>query len=190
MICRPAVVHRTARSDGFIGNLTQQSQEGALPRQAVDFIRQPEDRVIEYPRSLHVCSDFSLKHRQIPFILTVVQGRPASVHTAPANKQPKLSAVAWRTALSGCVQDAHRPPKVRAPALRHQRRIQSQSSPDSWARDSPRRVISKRAQWGLGSNGTENGFRRREGCMTRRRINDLLRFFCSRAHVWLPFEEF
>jgi hypothetical protein len=32
--------------DGFIGNLTQQSGEGALPRQAVDFIRQPEDRVL------------------------------------------------------------------------------------------------------------------------------------------------
>jgi hypothetical protein len=42
----PAVVHRTAEIDGFIGNPTKQSGEDTLPRQAVDFIRQPEGRVL------------------------------------------------------------------------------------------------------------------------------------------------
>jgi hypothetical protein len=32
--------------DGFIGNLTEQSQEGTPWRQAVDFVRQPKGRVL------------------------------------------------------------------------------------------------------------------------------------------------
>jgi hypothetical protein len=39
--CTP---HR--KIDGFIGNLTEQSKEGTPWRQAVDSIRQPEDRVL------------------------------------------------------------------------------------------------------------------------------------------------
>jgi hypothetical protein len=47
--------------DGFIGKLTQQSDEGALPRQAVDFIREPEHRVLNILDHFTSASTFHLE---------------------------------------------------------------------------------------------------------------------------------
>ena len=50
-----------------------QTQRRGLRYQAVDFIRQPEDRVLNILDHFTSASTFHLKLREIPFILTVVQ---------------------------------------------------------------------------------------------------------------------